>query len=94
MSVRPSLKISDTTEPIGFYSSGNIPAGPGWDTPQKKPLEARSEPASISYFSDTELITIGGQTSNGGPLLVPLPNIEMYEEGIGWYEIGEIYPPR
>ena len=25
MSVRPSLKISVTTEPIGFYSSGNIP---------------------------------------------------------------------
>ena len=46
MSVRPSvrlsLKISVTTEPIGFYSSGNIPNGPvvvlgyflwGWDTP-------------------------------------------------------------
>ena len=42
MSVCPSLKISVTTEPIGFYSSGNIPTGPvvvlgyfleGWDTP-------------------------------------------------------------
>ena len=28
MSVLPSLKISVTTEPIGFYSSGNIPACP------------------------------------------------------------------
>ena len=27
MSVRPSLKISVTTEPIGFYFSGNIPTG-------------------------------------------------------------------
>ena len=25
--VRPSTKISVTTEPIGFYSSGNIPTG-------------------------------------------------------------------
>ena len=41
MSVRLSLKISVTTEPIGFYSSGYIPIGPvvvlsyflgGWDT--------------------------------------------------------------
>ena len=40
-SVRPSLKISETTKLIGFYSSGNIPTGPvvvlgyifgGWDT--------------------------------------------------------------
>ena len=37
---------------------------------------------------------IGGQTSNGGPILVKLPNVEMYEEGVGWYEITEIYPPR
>ncbi len=28
MSVRPSIEISVTTEPIGFYSSGNIPTGP------------------------------------------------------------------
>ena len=28
MSVRPSLEISVTTEPIGFYSSGNIPTVP------------------------------------------------------------------
>ncbi len=28
MSVRLSLKISVTTKPIGFYSSGNIPDGP------------------------------------------------------------------
>ncbi len=43
LSVRLSLKISETTEPIGIYSSGNIPFGPvvvfiyyflgGWDTP-------------------------------------------------------------
>ena len=48
MSVRPKLKISVTTEPIGLYSSGNIPTGPvmvlsyflwGWDTPQKKTLK-------------------------------------------------------
>ena len=41
-SVSPSLKISVTTEPIGFYSSGYISIGPvvvlsyfigGWDTP-------------------------------------------------------------
>ena len=40
--VRLSLRISVTTEPIGFYSSGYIPIGPavvlsyflgGWDTP-------------------------------------------------------------
>ena len=45
MSVRPSLEISVTTEPIGFYSSGNIPTGPvvvlgyflgGWDIPNPK----------------------------------------------------------
>ena len=48
MSVRLSLKILVTTEPTGFYSSGNIPTGhvvvlgyflKGWDThtppPQK-----------------------------------------------------------
>ena len=28
MSVRPSLKISVTAEPIVFYSSGNISTGP------------------------------------------------------------------
>ena len=28
MSVRPSLKMSVTTQPIGFYSSGNKPTGP------------------------------------------------------------------
>ena len=42
LSVCLSLKISVTTEPIGFYSSGYIPIGPvvvlsyflgGWDTP-------------------------------------------------------------
>ena len=27
LSVRPTLKITVTTEPIGFYSSGNIPTG-------------------------------------------------------------------
>ena len=63
MSVRPSvrlkLKISVTTELIGFYSSGYIPTGPvvvlgyflrGWDTPTpllgQSPLEARGESAS------------------------------------------------
>ena len=42
LSVRLSLKISVTTEPIGLYSLGNLPTGPvvdlgyflrGWDTP-------------------------------------------------------------
>ena len=28
MSVCPSLKISVTTEPMGFYSLGSIPTGP------------------------------------------------------------------
>ena len=46
LSVRLNLKISVTTEPIGFYSSGNVPAGPvvvlgyflgGWDTPIPPP---------------------------------------------------------
>ena len=45
LSVRLSLKISVTTEPIEFYSSGNIPTDPvvfigyflgGWDTPTPK----------------------------------------------------------
>ncbi len=52
LSVRPSLKISVTTEPIGFYSSGYIPIGPvvvlryilsGW--------EARGEAASFIWNS-------------------------------------------
>ena len=48
MSIRPSLMFMVTTEPIGFYSLGNIPTGPvvvvayflgAWDTPntQKNP---------------------------------------------------------
>ena len=41
-SAHPSLKVSVTSEPIGFYSLGNIPTGPvvvlgiflgKWDTP-------------------------------------------------------------
>ena len=46
MSVCLKLKISVTTQPIGLYSSGNIPTGPvmvlsyflrGWDTPNPPP---------------------------------------------------------
>ena len=57
MSVCPSLKISVTTEPIGFYSSGNIPTGPvvflgyflgGWDTP--KPSKNEKNPPSIFFL--------------------------------------------
>ena len=60
MSVRPSvclsLKISVTTEPIGFYSSGNIPTGPGvvlgyflrgWDTPN--PPKQKIPPPIFSF---------------------------------------------
>ena len=57
LSVRPSLKISVTTEPIGFYSSGNIPTGPvvvlgyflgGWDTPNS-PLN-KKKPHPKDFF--------------------------------------------
>ena len=58
LSVRLSLKISVTTEPIGFYSSGNIPTGPvvvlgyflgGWDTPNP-PKNKKKPTAQIFYF--------------------------------------------
>ncbi len=50
MSVRPSLKISVTTELIGFYSSGYIPIGPvdvlsyfwGDGTPPTSPKKNKS----------------------------------------------------
>ena len=62
MSVRPSLKISVSNEPIGFYSSGNTSTGPvvifyflgGWPSYffqlplGAKRLEARCEAASPS----------------------------------------------
>ena len=52
-SVCPSLKISVTTKPIGFYSSGNIPTGAvvvlgyflgGWDTPNPSPQKQKKIP--------------------------------------------------
>ena len=57
MSVRLSLKISVTTEPIGFYSLGYIPIGPvvvlsyflgDWDTP--KPPKRKSPPPKKNCF--------------------------------------------
>ena len=51
MNVCPSLKISVTTEPIEFYSSGYMPTGPVvvlryflkvWDTPN---------PSKIYFFN-------------------------------------------
>ena len=59
MSVCPSLKISVTTEPIGFYSSGNIPTGPvvvlgyflgGWDTPN--PPKNKKIPPHFFFAED------------------------------------------
>ena len=56
-SVRQSLKISVTTEPIGFYSSEYIPISPvvvlsyflrGWDTPN--PPKNKKNPPSIFLF--------------------------------------------
>ena len=58
MSVRLSLKISVTTEPIGFYFPGNIPTGPvvvlgyflgAWDTPN--PPKNKKLPLDI-FFDD------------------------------------------
>ncbi len=54
--VRLSLKISVTTEPIGFYSSGNIPKGPvvvlgyllGVGHPQ--PLQKQKIPPPIFFL--------------------------------------------
>ena len=52
-SVRLSLKILVTTEPIGFSSSGYIPIGPvvvlshflgGWDTPTPPPKKKKIFP--------------------------------------------------
>ena len=57
MSVRLKLEISITTEPIGFYSSGNIPAAPvvvidyflgGWDTPN--PPKTKKIPPIFFFF--------------------------------------------
>ncbi len=51
LSVRLSLKITVTTEPIGFYSSGDILTGPvvvlgyflgRWDTPN--PIQNKKSP--------------------------------------------------
>ena len=51
--VRPSLKISVTTEPIGFYSSENIPTGTvvvlgyflgGLDTPNPPKKKQKNTP--------------------------------------------------
>ena len=59
LSVRPFLKISVTTEPIGFYSSGNIPTGPvvvlgyflgEWDTPNP-PKNKKSPPFFLQGIS-------------------------------------------
>ena len=62
MSVCPSvclkLKISVTTKPIGLYSSGNIPTGPGmvlsyflwgWDTPTPQNIK-NAPPPKISLL--------------------------------------------
>ena len=46
------------------------------------------------FYSDTELIMLGGQTSDGSILLVTLPNIELFEQGKGWTNIGALNPPR
>jgi len=78
---------------LKFLDVVEIFDGESWKRSADKLSIPRSGHCAVS-ISDTELVTIGGQTSNGGPILVSLPNIEMYEEGIGWYEIGEIYPPR
>ena len=37
---------------------------------------------------------LGGQTSDGSILLVTLPNIELFEQGKGWTNIGALNPPR
>ncbi len=47
MSVRPSLRISETSEPIGFFSSGNMPTGPvvfSWGMGHPKPPEKKKFP--------------------------------------------------
>ena len=61
MSVRPSRKISVTTEPIGFYSSRNIPTGPivvlgyflrRWDThnpPKNKKYPTHFFPENFEF---------------------------------------------
>ena len=58
LSVRLSLKISVTTEPIGFYSSGNIPTGlvvvlgyflGWWDTPNPPKNEIPPPPEKKNW---------------------------------------------
>jgi len=78
---------------LKFLDVVEIFDGESWKRSGDKLSSERSGHCAVS-ISDTELVVIGGQTSNGGPILVKLPNVEMYEEGVGWYEITEIYPPR
>ena len=58
-SVRLSLQISVTTEPIAFHSLGNVPTGPvavlgyflgGWDTPNPPKNEIIPPPRIFFYL--------------------------------------------
>ena len=60
MSVCLKLRISVTTKPIGLYSSGNIPTGPGmvsnyfiwgWDTPN---LPNKTQNILLIFFAETQ----------------------------------------
>ena len=59
LSVCLKLKISVTKEPIGLFSSGNIPTGPGivlsyfiggWDTPNPTSPKKRKIPPKNTHF--------------------------------------------
>ena len=67
LSVRLKLKILVTTEPIGFYSSGNISTGPvvilgyflgEWDTPN--PPKNEKIPPIFFFFIFKKNFLVGG----------------------------------
>lgn len=67
--------------------------GEKWEVSEFNLSVARTYHCSVA-ISDTELIMLGGQTSDGSIFLVTLPNIELFEEGKGWTNIGALNPPR
>jgi len=78
-----------------FLDTVEVFNGDVWELSEHKMEPSRCCHCSVA-ISDTEVIVIGGQTfaKPGSFLLEKVGNIDKFEVGKGWTNLGEIYPAR
>ena len=100
LSIRLSLKILVTTEPIGFYSSGNIPTGPvvvlgyflgGWDTPNP-PKNKKNPTPKIFFYIFCKISVTADQIGLYPSGNIPTGPLVVSSYFLGWWDTPT--PPK